>query len=133
MKITGTITGSIDKHGRLVLRADAEDRATMRAEVAEGESLDDAVEERMRESLFYNGPFQSVDPSETGDLTDAPMIGVKDEDDNVIIRFAYMDYQILDWREEIMETGEVTWQGGFVDRDGTPQELRSYLCLPAAD
>lgn len=38
-------------------------------------------------------------------------------------RWAYMNYAVTDWREELVETGCIVWEGGFVDRDNDAGEL----------
>lgn len=60
------------------------------------------------EHLVRNSDLQWVDPSETGDLTDAPMLGLRDADDNVTERWAYMDYQVKSLVHELAKHGEVT-------------------------
>lgn len=63
-----------------------------------------------------NTELDFIDPSETGDLTSAPMIGVRGESaegyGNVIARWAYMDYQITDPIEELASSGEIVLTGG---------------------
>lgn len=60
-----------------------------------------------------NTALDFIDPSETGDLTDAPMIGVRGEDyETVLARWAFMDYQITDPVEELASAGEIVLTGG---------------------
>ena len=128
---------SEDKHGRLVIEADAEDRAAMqRMEREIGEEFDS--DETMR---FFLTPIERaldldwIDPSVTGDLTDAPMLAVLGDVEPgaggvlvgrwpdaagvvqgwyrpVLKRWAFMDYQITSPQRQLLETGRCVWDSG---------------------
>jgi len=60
--------------------------------------------------LLANSDLSWVDPSDWGDLTDAPMLGIRDhDDDEVLERWAYMSYQIKSPVAELAETGKVVF------------------------
>jgi len=62
-----------------------------------------------------NSGLQWIDASETGDLTSAPMLGFKDlENDTVLDRWAFMDYQVRSVLEDLRDTGKVVFVGGSV-------------------
>lgn len=62
------------------------------------------------ETLTANSEFQWINPSETGDLTDAPMLGIRDGDTDVIVaRWAYMDYQVRSFVDDLIEHGRAVF------------------------
>lgn len=119
----------------------------------------DYIEDALADVMIANGPFEFISPAVCGDLTDADMLGVLGEDQEhdgpafsspadttggvgsgyvrtapgraakCVARWAYMSYQVRDWREELIETGRCVWLGGFVDRENDAAELRSLLCI----
>jgi hypothetical protein len=149
---------SIDDYCWLVIKADAGDIKHW-ASYAERHELLEDIEDGVHEMLCCNGPFQFISPAVCGDLTDADMMGVTDQEvdhdgpaysspadttggvgsgwistspgkaERVIARWAYMNYQVRDWREELLETGRCVWEGGFVDRENDAVALRSLLCI----
>lgn len=46
------------------------------------------------EGLIANTEWDWIDPEEIGALTDAPILGLRNENDNVIEAYGYMDYQV---------------------------------------
>ncbi|MFW6008627.1 MAG: hypothetical protein ACOCP8_05105 [archaeon] len=52
------------------------------------------AEQEIMENFMANSEFQWIAPEEIDALTDAPIIGVRDENDNVIEAYGFMDYQI---------------------------------------
>jgi len=85
----------------------------------------DAALHEFLEPLVANSELEWVSPEETGDLTAAPMLGVRaseqdrkdytDEQDRkhyrppIIERWAYMDYQIRSPLEDLRDTGRVVF------------------------
>jgi hypothetical protein len=82
------------------------------------------------DSLLGNSELEWVNPEDTGDLTDAPMLGITTEDANsqpvygkvyvgswdkedhyanIIYRWAFMDYQIISVLERLKKEGQVTF------------------------
>ena len=57
--------------------------------------------------LIANSELEWVFPEETGDLTSAPMFGIRDEDGKIIERWAYMDYQVESLLGRLLDQGEV--------------------------
>ena len=64
------------------------------------------------EPLIANSELEWVSAEQTGDMTDAPMLGVLDEEGNVVERWAFMDYQVVDILDQLAETGHVVLHGG---------------------
>jgi len=69
-------------------------------------------EAEILEPLLANSELQWIAPSETGDLTDAPMIGIRNEDDTVHSRWAFMDYQVRSFIDDLIDKGEAIFTGG---------------------
>jgi hypothetical protein len=73
----------------------------------------DVDEAEVLEPVLCNSELDWVNPSETGDLTDAPMVGIRDqiEENGQLIhlipeRWAYTDYQIKSFLEDLRDTGK---------------------------
>lgn len=63
------------------------------------------------ERLISNCELDWISPNETGDLTDAPILGIRDRDGNPTDeRWGYMDYAIHDPLERLREKGEIRFQ-----------------------
>lgn len=150
---------SIDEYGRLVLALDDQDRFILNEECWDHQAKLDYIEDVVSDVMVANGPFEFISPAVCGDLTDADMLGVLSEDQEhngpafstpadttggvgsgyvrtspgraakCLARWAYMNYQVRDWREELIETGRCIWEGGFVDRENDAAALRELLCL----
>lgn len=97
---------------KLIITVDQEERDQLRLEKIENEDFqsDDFMFEFL-EPLICNSELNWVDPSITGDLTDAPMLGIFDPDnqeDNVVLdRWAFMDYMVKSVIQELLDHGQV--------------------------
>jgi hypothetical protein len=150
---------TIDDHCRLVLTLDQHDEFILNEECQDCQAKLDYIEDALADVMIANGPFEFISPAVCGDLTDADMLGVLGEDQEhdgpafsspadttggvgsgyvrtapgraakCVARWAYMSYQVRDWREELIETGRCAWEGGFVDRENDAPSLRSLLCI----
>lgn len=102
----------------LVITADKDDRkhlATTAAYADEqgcGSFGSDATMIDQLGDLLANSEYDWVDPSETGDLTSAPMLGIREEDGSVIKRWAFMDYQVRCVLEDLVDKGECIFVSG---------------------
>ena len=65
------------------------------------------------EYLIANSELQWISPEETGDLTDAPMLGIKNEKDIVEERWAFMDYMLRSPLEDLKEKEKVVFSAGY--------------------
>ena len=119
---------------KLTLIADAEDRAILRQWTAEGDGIgSDRLMYDFLEPITCNSELQWVNPSETGDLTDAPMLGIYGEEGikdltvfapnhglvetgsdgrntyvkPILERWGYMSYAVRSLLEDLRDTGEV--------------------------
>lgn len=98
----------------LRLIADPEDLDMLREVKAErGESFgcDEVMADAM-EHFLANSEFQWVTPEEAGCLTDAPLLGVKDGNDNITEVYGFMDYQVTSVQDMLLERGEAFFQKG---------------------
>jgi hypothetical protein len=74
-----------------------------------GDELDDfgTIQQEIDflDPLICNSELDWIDPAECGDLTEAPMLGILDEEGNVIERWAYMDYQVRSFLNDLADDG----------------------------
>lgn len=92
---------------RLTIYADAEARKEL-AELAAEKGADfgcDDVMNEVFEHLLCNSELSWADAMETGDLTAAPMLALRDQNYNVLDRWAFMDYQITSPQQRLLECG----------------------------
>jgi len=64
------------------------------------------------EDLIANSELEWIDPSETGDLTSAPMLGIRGDGDAIYERWAYMIYETHYILDDLIEKGSVILVGG---------------------
>jgi len=72
------------------------------------------TEHEILEWFTCSSEWEWIAPSETGDLTDAPMLGIRlyDEDGIVSERYAFMNYAVRSFLDDLADTGESRWEGG---------------------
>jgi hypothetical protein len=75
------------------------------------------------EHLTCNSELEWIDAADTGDLTDAPMLGTTDESGKVLSRWALMDYQVRGPLEDLRDTGKAVFIGG----DLSPQPIKEHF------
>lgn len=73
--------------------------------------LDSSMYE-MFDDILANCEWEWISPEEIGALTDAPILGIKDENDNVIEAYGFMDYAIDSLLGRLFEYGEVELRKG---------------------
>lgn len=61
-------------------------------------------------SLMINSDLFWVKPEESGDLTDAPLIGIYNSDGKLIERWGYMNYQIKSFLDDFITAGEAVFE-----------------------
>lgn len=113
IRITATETPIV-----LVLEVDASAqaelqnlRAELNADGSDAFSSDDNLHELL-EWLTCNSEYDFVQPEETGDLTSAPLLGVRDKQGNVIERWGFMDYQLRSVQDVLTDVGMCEFVGG---------------------
>jgi hypothetical protein len=108
------MTHALDQFGRLVISIDKEEQRLLK-EAAADESPEfnfdsDYNMHEVFEHLVCNSELDWINPEDTGDMTSAPMLGIRAEDETIINRWAFMDYQIISPQRRLMETGQTIWQ-----------------------
>lgn len=104
-----------EDRSRLTITIDDSERAELREM---GDTIQqDATMHDFLEPLACNSDLEWIDPSETGDLTGAPMLGFRtfmqvNPHGNVISRWAFMDYQTRSVLEDLRDKGECVFVGG---------------------
>ena len=61
------------------------------------------------EALVCNSELEWINPADTGDLTDAPMLGIWQDDRMSVERWAFMDYQVRSVLADLRDKGEVVF------------------------
>ena len=89
-------TYDLNKGGVLIITANPED--------IEGMSENDIIDE-----LRIDSELEIVYPWECGDLTDAPMLGLRDDEGNVTARWAFMSYAVELFSDVLREHGKVVF------------------------
>jgi len=64
------------------------------------------------EEFISNTEWEWISPEDIGALTSAPILGIRDEEENVIEAYGFMDYQVTSLMEELRH-GEVRLLKGF--------------------
>ena len=64
------------------------------------------------EPYLSNSDYEWIEPERIGALTSAPILGITNQNDEVIEAFGFMDYQVLSVLLELEAHGEVFFQEG---------------------
>ena len=95
---------------KLILTVDAEERQELQEQKESNEDFDsDDFMIDFLEPLTCNSDLDWISPEETGDLTDAPMLGIRDEEDNVVDRWAFMSYETRSVQQTLLTFGTATF------------------------
>jgi hypothetical protein len=109
MQMKYTYDGNVK--GCLILKADENERRELK-ELVEEKGTGDLAEAEALERLIANSELDWIGEGETGDLTTAPMLGIRDESGKVLSRWAFMDYQVRSFLTDLIETGKAVFIGG---------------------
>jgi hypothetical protein len=101
----------IEEKNRLRIKIDEDDKAVLQ-ELEQFGLQTIAAEHEFFERFLCNSEYEWIRPEEIGALTSAPILGIKDMNDRVVICWAYMDYQVLSMLKELLKYGEVVLQEG---------------------
>lgn len=95
-----------EDRSRLIIEVDSEERK----QLAEMEDLqsDNAMHEFL-EPLTCNSELDWVRPEETGDLTDAPLLGIRSENMMIAERWGYEPYQLRSPLVDLRDNGRVVF------------------------
>jgi hypothetical protein len=70
------------------------------------EGFNDKTESEALEPIIANSDLEWIRPEENGDLTDAPILGYRDENgESTGERWAFMDYQVRSFLQDLMDKG----------------------------
>jgi hypothetical protein len=103
-----------ETRSRLTIHADPDDRARL-AEIKADDPDEWGTtmsEGEILESLICNSELQWINPADTGDLTGAPMIGIRGEDETILERWAFMSYEVRSFCDDLLTTGEAVFING---------------------
>lgn len=92
---------------RLLIHADEQDKQDIRGLIEEGgDWWNTHVENECLNSLIANSDLEWIRPEECGDLTDAPILGYRDEEGRATgERWGFMDYQVRFFTDDLLEKG----------------------------
>jgi hypothetical protein len=107
-------TYDLNENSCLILMADSNDIENIKEDMENAISEDSIIsineaEYGALEELIANSELEWTSSDETGDLTDAPMLCIRDENAKIIQRWAYMDYQVKSFLEDLLETGKAVF------------------------
>jgi hypothetical protein len=93
----------------LTIHVDDAEREELR-ELGQGIHQDQEMFEFL-EPLICNSELEWINPADTGDLTDAPMLGIRFFDnesrqETILERWAFMSYQVRSVLEDLRDKGE---------------------------
>lgn len=94
---------------RLIITIDDEERTELREAREENEDFDsDAFMCEFLEPLTCNSELDWIGPEETGDLTDAPILGIRDADnyETIVDRWAFMSYETISVQQALLDNGQ---------------------------
>lgn len=101
-------TYDLNTNGVLTLTVTDAERAELK-EMSNEYSSTSAMEYDVLDSMLCNSMLTWVDPAETGDLTSAPMLGLRNEKGEVMARWAFMDYQIRSFVDDLIDKGKAVF------------------------
>lgn len=102
-------TFDLNTNGVLIITADDTERQEIRFRIDTGESEAD-IEADILQDIVEHSELSYIQPEECGDLTDAPMLGLRDKNGKPTAWWAYMDYQIWTITEELRDYGKVVFR-----------------------
>lgn len=85
-------------------------RAELNVDGTDAFSSDDTLYE-VFEWLICNSQYEFVQPEETGDLTAAPLLGIRDDQGNIVQRWGFMDYQLRSPQDDLADKGRCRFVG----------------------
>ena len=106
-----TYTYDLNTDGVLIIRADEMDRARLKRIRARNHGIPEVTLERraLKAIAGRNRPLKWIKPEDIGALTDAPILGVKDKRHKLIAAYAFMDYAVRCFVDDLIETGKAVF------------------------
>lgn len=97
---------------QLIVSADELERALLREMPAE-EIQSDAALWDFLEQLVCNSELEWIRPEETGDLTDAPLLGIRESDESISERWGFMPYALRSPLIDLRDKGEAVFSNSW--------------------
>lgn len=85
-------------------------RWELNADGSDAFSSDDSLFE-IFEWLTANSEYEFLQPEETGDLTAAPLLGVRDEQGMIVQRWGFMAYEVRSPQDDLANAGRCRFVG----------------------
>lgn len=101
-------TYDLNTNGCLILTADSLERETL-AELIKDDNANRHAEYEALEHLLANSELDWIAPEEIGALTDAPILGLRDEQGKPTNAWAFMDYQVRSFLTDLVTDGRATF------------------------
>lgn len=120
------------ENGKLTILVDTDTIAELRqAKRDDPDHFDsDAFMFDFLEPLIANSELEWIGPEEIGDLTDAPMLGIRNYNtNNVTDRWAFMDYQIISVQQRLIDDGKAVFIGGNTEPETLGPQAKPYETL----
>lgn len=103
------------KNGVLLIKVEEDERKQLQEDHQNDPDFQsDKYMHEFLEPLTCNSVLDWVDPGEIGDLTDAPMLGIRGTDDQISYRWAWMNYEVKSLQQELLLNGEARLIGSRV-------------------
>lgn len=102
-----------DARTRLTLRLRPEEKEELADLIEEHGSCSPRTESEVMEHMLCNSELDWVTPEECGDLTCAPMIGLRNEEGAVTERWAFEPYCVRAFEEDLRDTGEAVFSNDW--------------------
>ena len=103
-------TYDLNTQGCLIITANSTEREALRKMVDGREDITLDMEYDALEHLIANSELSWIDPAETGDLTDAPILGLRNENgEPTDARWGYMNYAVRSFVTDLIEDGKAVF------------------------
>lgn len=102
----------IKDDGMVLKINNADKKHILEIKKSNGEIISDNSLCEFFDDFIANSEFDWINPEEICALTDAPILGIKNENDEVVECFGFMDYQVTSILQALLEHGQVFMQKG---------------------
>lgn len=104
----------IDQDGDLVLETDAAGIAELRLDAEDVEPFFDSEHHMYYtfERFTANSAYEFIDPAEISALTNAPILGERDDSEEIVSIWWYPNYCLRSPQRDLMESGRVIFKKG---------------------
>jgi hypothetical protein len=103
------LTYDLNTNGCLIITADSKDKEYILECLENSNEGSRASEFEVMEHALCNSELDWVSAEEIGALTDAPILGLRDEQGEVTAAWAFMDYQVRSFLQDLLTDGEAVF------------------------